>query len=342
MPMDKQRQSGLANAAQCGGLKRFILKLVGFAALQLGLFAMVEFRLSQTPNPYNIKKARLQSYANTRILLLGSSHILNGLNPDELGVPAINLAGYSQDLYYDSQLVLRSLDQMPALECVVLGISYFTLEYDMEDSSEEWRSCYYRRYFGIPHRHWVNEFDPRNFSLFLLYGPDISRQVLVGQQPALSAFVQANGWAANPVPDDPTTAVSDGPARVEVHHDLMHLENIARNLEILDELLDVLHQRGIEVVLLTTPVYQSYSARFDPVREARFHEAIAHLQSRYGARYLDFTSDQRFDVRDFYNSDHLNRDGATKLSRLVGRDLLAIVSDNHVLRVSSQKPPKEF
>jgi hypothetical protein len=340
--MDEMRQTECAIDVPRRGGACFAFKLAGFAAVQLLLFTMAEFKLSQAPNPYNIKKAELESCASTRVLLLGSSHVLNGLNPDELGVPAINLAGYSQDLYYDSQLVLKYLDRMPALECVVLGLSYFTLEYDMEASSEAWRSCYYRRYFGIPHRHLGNEFDLRNFSLFMLYGPDISRQLLIGQSPDVSAFVQANGWAANPVPDDPRAAVSDGPARVSAHHGLMHAENIARNLAILGELLDVLQQRGIEVVLVTTPVHQSYSAHYDPEREARFRQAISHLQSRHGARYFDFTSDQRFDIGDFFNSDHLNQIGATKLSRIFGRELRAVVSDHNMWRLSSQKQPKSF
>ena len=182
----------------------------------------------------------------------------------------------------------------------------------------------------------------RNFSLYLLYGPDISRQLLTGQTLDLSAFVHYNGWAANPVPNDPSSAVSDGPARLAAHHGLMKAENIARNLEILDVLLDDLHQRNIQVVLVTTPVHQSYSAHFDPERESRFRKAIAHLQSRHGARYFDFTYDPRFDVRDFYNSDHLNLNGATKLSRLFGRELQVVVSDKNELRWSSQKQPKSY
>jgi hypothetical protein len=41
------------------GRTRFALKLATFTALQLVLFAGVEVRLAQIPNPYNIKKARL-------------------------------------------------------------------------------------------------------------------------------------------------------------------------------------------------------------------------------------------------------------------------------------------
>jgi hypothetical protein len=322
---------------------RFALKLASFSAIQLVLFAGVEIRLAQIPNPYNIKKARLESSPSTRILVLGSSHALGGLNPDELGLPAINLAGYSQDLYYDSQLVLREIDRLPSLECVVLELSYFSLEYDMEASCEEWRSCYYRRYFGIPHRHFVNEFDLRNYSLFFLYGPDLARQILLtGQDPGFSAFVQANGWAENPVPVDPNAAVSDGAARLAAHHGLMREENLGRNLAVLDELLEVLHRREIQVVLVTTPVYRSYSTEFDPQRESRFRGAVRHLQSRYGARYFDFSNDARFDAHDFYNSDHLNRNGATKLSRLFGGELQEMVNDRNLPSWSSRNRPKSY
>jgi hypothetical protein len=316
---------------------RFVLKLACFGTIQLVMFACAEMRLAQFPNPYNIKKARLESSPNARVLLLGSSHVLGGLNPDELGVPAINLAGYSQDLYYDSQLVRQYLDRLPSLECVVFGLSYFSLEYDMEASSEEWRSCYYRRYFGIPHRHLVNEFDLRNYSLVFLYGPGLARQALfAGKDLDLSAFVQANGWAENPVPPDLSTVAGGGSERLAAHHGLMHEENLRRNLAVLDELLDVLHDRGIEVAFVTTPVHRSYSANFDPRRESRFHDAIRHLQSSYGARYFDFSNDPRFDARDFYNCDHLNRDGAAKLSRLFGPELGRIVDENKTSRLSSR------
>ncbi len=323
-------------------IKRFAIKLTAFAALQLILFTLVEFKLSQATNPYNVKKARLADCQDTRVLILGSSHMLNGLNPDELGTPAINLAGYSQDLYYGAQLATRYLDRMPQLECVVVGLSYFTLEYDMERTTEAWRSCYYRRCFGIPHRHWISEFDLRNFSLYLLYGPEISKQVLFGEPPDLSAFVHSNGWAANPVPENSDLAVSDGLARVEAHHGLMHEENLAQNLAILDELFDTLQKRGIEVILLTTPAYSSYFSRFDPDRESRFRSAVVLLQTKHGIRYFDFTRDPRFTASDFYNSDHLNQNGAVKLSRIFGDELRTVVAERKNFRLSLQKSHASF
>jgi len=306
------------------GLRRFVVKLLCFAALQVAVLAAVDFRLARLPNSYSIKVRRLAAAADppVEVLLLGSSHELYGLNPDELNLSAVNLAGYSQDLYYDAQLVRCYLDRLPALKCVVMGLSYFTLEYDMEQSTEAWRSCYYRRYFGIPHRHAWLEFQPGNYSLVFQYGPKLARSLLLDEHPPdVTGNVRANGWAEFSVPEDPAAAVRDGEQRVTAHHTLMHAENGARNLAILDELFDELRQRNIQVVLVTTPVYETYSANFDPVRQERWQAAVRHLQSRHGVLHFDFTNDPRFGLRDFSNSDHLNRDGAAKLSRLFGQEL---------------------
>jgi hypothetical protein len=305
------------------GVHRFVVKLLCFAALQFAVLEAVDFRLAQLPNSYNIKVRRLEvSDPPVEVLLLGSSHELYGLNPDELNLSAVNLAGYSQDLYYDAQLVRCYLNRLPALKCVVMGLSYFTLEYDMEESTEAWRSCYYRRYFGIPHRHAWLEFQPGNFSLAFQYGPKLARALLLDEHtPDITGNVQANGWADFSVPEDPAAAVRDGEQRLEAHHTLMHAENGAKNLAILDDLFDELRQRNIQVVLVTMPVYESYSANFDPERQSRWQAAIRHLQSRHRVLHFNFSYDRRFELRDFSNSDHLNRDGAAKLSRLFGQEL---------------------
>jgi hypothetical protein len=86
----------------------------------------------------------------------------------------------------------------------------------------------------------------------------------------------------------------------------------------LRRLLDACRQKGIQVVLLTTPAHRSYRNAFIPEKDRRRKALLDSLIQEYPELIrLDFESDSTFATRDFKNEDHLNPRGAEKLTKKI-------------------------
>jgi hypothetical protein len=92
--------------------------------------------------------------------------------------------------------------------------------------------------------------------------------------------------------------------------------------------LSTLRERGVQVVVLDSPVHPAFSTSLadESLRQvhSRFHRQLAELCGRMNLPILQYSSDDfpghnPDDI--FFNLTHLNLRGATLLSEMVGRDL---------------------
>lgn len=71
--------------------KSLIVALFAVACMAVG-----EILIRKAPNPYSIKHHYMVNHGkDVEILLLGSSHIFFGVDPEEFDYPAFNLANIS-------------------------------------------------------------------------------------------------------------------------------------------------------------------------------------------------------------------------------------------------------
>jgi lysophospholipase L1-like esterase len=97
----------------------------------------------------------------------------------------------------------------------------------------------------------------------------------------------------------------------------MHDEYLPANAAVLEQLLMLLHGRGVEVVMLTTPVWPTYQAGIHQGAWLRAKAIIEVLANKYGVRYLNFQHEPRMKADDFEDSDHLNAEGAVHFAKLL-------------------------
>src|SRR5678815_2044345 len=91
-------------------LKLLIIKSVLILVPFFSLVGLVELRLRYVPNEYSSTKAALDSkVGEVEILITGTSHAHDGVAAQFLSRPAFNLGKGSQSLYYDTQLVSKSV-----------------------------------------------------------------------------------------------------------------------------------------------------------------------------------------------------------------------------------------
>ena len=284
--------------------------------LVVGALALEVFLGGVTSSQLQAKQKLLEpQLAELQVLSLGSSHGVNGIEPHLLGARAFNLALNSQSLYYDAELARKYLDRMPKLRLVILPISYLSLEYQLDDSAEAWRCYYYHRFFGLPHRRWIETLSPRNYSLVLLYGKDESLDLLTGAAPR-DVRGEFDDWgglvATRPSPESEPFGAAAARRVLERHARAMSPTSFVENVAILERLIDELHRRGIAVALVTTPVSRAYADGMDRARYQRMQDALARLVREHHVVYANHMLDPSFTDRDFHDADHLSPIGAAR------------------------------
>jgi hypothetical protein len=303
----------------------FALFLVGFGAR----FARLN------PSHLAAKRHLLEQQApRIEVLILGSSHELTGVFPTDLGVPAFNLAGQSQSVYYDAALVRKYLPALKSLKLVVLPISYFSLEYELDEAGENWRAYDYFYFYSIPHRDWHKAFSARNFSTYFLCSESFRARVLFGTATNAALDYDAwGGWTNRPCgPLLPAKAHTDflrqaARLTLERHEAMMRPENFEPNLARLDGLIGELQRKHIGVLLVTLPVTRFYGQNIRPATYRRMQQAVHRLAGNYNLEYLNCMFDSRFHDQDFADGDHLNCRGAHKFSGILAREIAAILRE---------------
>lgn len=299
-------------------MRRFLLKLTVFLAPVLLALGYVEYRLSRVRTGYETKREYLErNIGEARVLVTGSSHAYYAVQTPLFGVPAFNSAYVSQDVYYDTRIVLKYLPRAANLKLVIVSLSYFSFEGVMEDSVSAPRVPFYQRYWGIPPA--TPEFRLADYSFIALHGPQRTRALLWDcfRDSGAEHVDPAGGHAV--LPNFNLNAVMNGRVTVARHNVSMKAGHVARNVRYLEEMLDALRARGVAVVLVTPPASRSYHENLDPAAYGRMQDAIRALRLRYGLEYRNYLSDPRFDLEDFADSDHLVKRGAEKFS-LILRD----------------------
>jgi hypothetical protein len=302
----------------------FLRKLLLFLLPLLLIFGYVEARLRRIPSYYATKRTHFEKQLDSlEVLVLGSSHAMDGIDPSCLSRPAFNLAAGSQSLYYDTRLVRMYIDRMPRLACVLIEITSCNLWVQVADIRESWRDYFYYRFWGIRY-HGLARFDPKMLSYVALYGPDVALGYVRRNFKVKPFLVLPNGFSYSPKDTFTRFAqVTDSWGKVRAA-DLTargpgHLrENIAD----LDTLLGELRRRHVKAAFFTTPVLDCVSRHLDPAIALRNTQIVDSLCAVYGCFYADYSLDKRFVVEDFRDGDHLNFRGAQKFSRIVNQDII--------------------
>lgn len=265
---------------------------------------------------------------DTRLLVVGTSHVLDGVRPSLLGPGAMNLALGGGD-YRALLLVLRHrLADMPNLETVVLEADNLCLlqaGVDRKDFSEfyvwglsrndlplSWGA---KRWQAVVEQPWVAPF------IF-------SRRLAPGawsRAPKVELIIEP-GFQSTP---QRVSTGNNGMAIMRLHERMMADAEIDANLAALKEMLRLLKARKIQVVLLTLPHHRGYRSSASDRWRKTFSDLLAAAQSILGDEMVwwDWESHPEFTDDDFMDGHHLNVVGAAKMSEWL-RESLANLDKN--------------
>lgn len=303
-------------------MKRFIKVLILFLLPVICGCVLLEYGMRNVPNSYSFKKNWLdKNISSVHIWSFGSSHGLYGISPKYFSKSAFNSAHVSQPLKYDTFIFEKYIEQTDSLEWVILPISYFTMTSKMEDGEEWWRIKNYCIYYDCPYHEWEPKYNieiignPLAFykqikrvGRYWIKGIDDNSCDSLGLDLGYSKTKRGEEWYMN------------GEQRAKYHtKDLQSKKPIIQeNISYLESIIKKCEEKNVSVLLLTTPVCSTYYECVDTAQYSLMIETCEEMTQKYNnVQYLNLFKDSRFVEEDFFDADHLETDGAAKLTKIL-------------------------
>lgn len=287
----------------------------------------MEFLLRNVPNDYLYKKEYMDLHsAEIETLILGSSHSFYGLNPAYFSSKTFNASHISQSLNYDFAIIQKYQTNLGNLKTIILPISYFTLFYNLEESSESWRMKNYVIYYEI------NSAEP------LIYHSEVlSNRMFVNTRRLVSYYILGKpqtfstdlGWGTNYKSDNAGDLYVTGKKAASIHSkkDINTVENriiFQNNINIFNNIVQYCKDRNVSLIVLTPPAYITYRQNLNTEQLEATFDSINRITLSYeGCTFLNLLSDTSFLAKDFFDADHLSEIGAEKLSTLINEKIIA-------------------
>ena len=253
----------------------------------------------------------LQNGDKVKTLILGSSHGYQGIDPNVIP-SAFNLANSAQPLQYDYELLKHYDSQLVNLENVILTISYFSFRSSFDLLTYDWQKTAYKVYMDVPV---YSDFSKYNF--IASYMPLFRTVMGSVMRDERQYTCDSLGFKAQSIKER-SDEWENSEAKVAIKsHSYTDTTYVHYNIEKLKEIIAFCKERNINLTLITTPTWHAYYENLNPAQLAEMYRIVERLQAEYNFDYYDFLKDKRFTSDDFINADHLNEDGAKKLTEML-------------------------
>jgi hypothetical protein len=302
-------------------MKIFILKLIYFFSPIIVILIIIELGLSSANNSYTEKKKYFEKQlGDIQILVMGSSHSLFGINPEYFDELGFNLSNVSQSLFYDKELIFKYIDHLPKLKMIIIPISYFSLYYSLNDkNAESWRAFFYYQFWGIKIDY--KQFSFKKYSKIALYGIKESLKITLKLfNNKLDYSIMKNGFQPMNSQDSNCFDIKSIKNRISFYNSLIDEDNLFENKKHLEDLLSIIKE-NIQIYFITLPVYKKHYELLNKKILKNNEFILKSLCKQQRCKYLNYLCDERFSLEDFRDADHLNLNGAKKISKILNLDI---------------------
>lgn len=290
-----------------------MLKLALLLVPLLLILASLEYFSRQIPNDYKLKNQYiLKNGSQIQTLILGNSHTMYGLNPSYFSSNTYNLAFLSQSLEYDTKLFDHYQNELKNTQVIILPISYYTLFSTMISDHNEWMLKYYAIYMQVP-MNW-------NLSYHLEIASEplkncIRKNYDYYMHDTATILCSSNGWAKK-VGQRKYNSIEQNAADAVKRHTFPMNKDFQFNLTILENFIQSAAKKNIQIILVTTPTQKYYADSIMLQSNYKvMQKKLQIIDSKYSnCMYINSLKDTSFVKEDFYDSDHLNENGAKKYS----------------------------
>ena len=263
----------------------------------------------------------------------GSSHGLYGFDYEDYedDYSCFNFAMNSQYPTYDYRILQYYQDHLKEGTIVFLPLTDYMLFGKKQTETEDFASLN-KRYYRILPASLIRNYDLET-AIMLKCLPsleadrkDLSDTLLGKKKPEYVSFYEsvADYWNRETNYEE---AKEDVAERTGIRL-LECKEENTEEIEAVYAMIRLCQEKNAVPILITMPtvrLYQEMEADFDPTFHDRYHAIIDRIISDTGVSYLNAELDERFcdDYVLFRDSDHLNHEGARKMTKILFEEIVA-------------------
>lgn len=344
----------------------FLKKLLIYAAIVCCITIIVNAAYMKHDTTWYAADKYRSVPEHIKISNVGSSHGLASFNYNELSrrYVCFNFAGGRQQLFYDNRILQTYADHLEPGGLVFIPISYFSLYGESELKWEEFES-YNNLYYRVLPNRLIRNYDPM-IDFYVSYFPSLRAYFklfptvfniepsdeggmagLISEQQAEDIVVHADAEPEQTQPEvsqekpeqtdsaqevkrgvDPAVVKASAQSRyegyVKRHRGILKQEG----MDALYEMIDLLQERGVTPVLISTPIMIDFSAcirREDPAFYDDWHALIGEVCDKTGVAYYDYSEDDRivYDYTLFDDADHMNTDGSARFTEIITEEIIS-------------------
>ncbi len=325
-------------------MKRYLLDAFLYIIIPMTLIAFVwENSIRSIPNDYAYKSEWLSKNSqNIEVLYLGPSTIMYGIDPTLSKWKGFNASHVSQPLSYDHFIFNKYIDQMKSLKFVVLGMEYWSLYGSLKEGAEWWRVKYYTIHYGSPYHEnkfkYKYELCIHNYKSLGIAAKGFMR--LLGLGNVSHVIVNELGYGTNYTTDNKSADWDNG-AKEASRFSTLILESKATNnittmnKEYIKDICAKCKEKGIKVILLSTPLYKTFNDNMDGRIIAERDDYSQSITSSFdNVAFLNLSENELFKAEDYYDGNHLDEHGAKKLTLIVDSIITSINNQQNNVMMS--------
>lgn len=254
----------------------------------------------------------------------GSSHAYYGFNYEAFdeNLVCFNFALPSQSLSYDARILRNYADRLAPGATVLIAVSYNSFFGGKETDSADFYAKN-KRYYHFLSPENIKEYDA-DTAFFVKYLPSLTVNSVKLANTLLGRHLVPVFWQG--------TTSAEAAAK---HAQKRYMDHIAANvgpkgerivnreeIQAVTDMILLCREYGARPVLVTMPYLVEYPAavrEHDAAFFDDFEEIMEEIIRETGVTWLDHQDDTRFSNRYdwFFNSDHLNREGAAVFTAIV-------------------------
>lgn len=304
-------------------MKNFLFKISYFIFPILILFFGIEIYFRNTPNAF-IEKANHfnKNIDKIEVLILGTSHSQNGINPAYIEIPASNLANGSQDIKIDSALFFSEAKKMKKLKTVILELDYHRM--DIENSKDFYRLPWYYIYYKVeiyPIK-WINKISLYSSNTTFFNNNLLQRFKKEYKEQEINqfGFVEKNYESEFQNKNyDSIQIVNTAKQRLKNRHKEVSPLQFEKNKKRVETIIEYCLNNNIKIIIVSSPLYTTYISNQNSNKKKKVSTFIEQLQKKYAIEYYNFEKNKTFTIKDFKDDDHLTPNGAKKYSSMINK-----------------------
>ena len=162
--------------------------------------------------------------------------------------------------------------------------------------------------------------------MIALYSPDIVQEIAAGGfKSDYSQGLESNGWMGVDTTGNYKNIKEVGNKGARNQDSLINKCRVLNFNEICSDLthfVAALKERKINVVVVSMPMYGTYTKYCNSTILKRNDSVITRLCHEQGCRYFNYCTDNRFVKADFHDNYHLNFIGAEKFSKIIDCEII--------------------